>query len=82
MQYFLFVPTESNQPEMVALTATDADAAVGEAELQEFGGRIGYLFDGDRFVQEISTAAGLITAPPLSTPKVASTTTSAPPRPG
>lgn len=82
MHYFLFVPTESSQPEMVALTATDADAAVAEAELHEFGGRIGYLFDGDQFVQEVSTAAGLINALPLSVPKGASTTSFAPPRPG
>ena len=82
MQHFLFVPTRSSQPEMVALTATDADAAVAEAKLHGFGGRIGYLSDGDQLVQEVSTAAGLINALPLSAPNGASTTSFTPPRPG
>ena len=82
MHYFLFVPTESGQPEMAALTATEANAAVGEAGRQEFGGRMGYLFDGDMFVQEVTTEAGLITAEPLSAPERSSTATFAPPRPG
>lgn len=82
MQYFLFVPTESGQPEMAALTALDAEAAVAEAELREFGGRIGYLFEGDLFLREVKTVARLTTAEPLSAPAKSGTMAFAPPRLG
>lgn len=65
MQHFLFVPTESGQTEMAALTATRTVDAVEEAGRCEFGGRTGYLFDGDTFVQEIRTAAGVTMGGPL-----------------
>ncbi len=61
MIFFLYVPTESGRPEMAVLTATDEAAAIGEAESLQYGGRAGYLFDGDRFVQEVTTRAGILT---------------------
>jgi hypothetical protein len=65
MQHFLFVPTESGKTEMAALTATRTVDAVEEAGQCEFGGRTGYLFDGDVFVQEVRTAAGVTLDDPL-----------------
>lgn len=65
MQHFLFVPTESGQTEMAALNATRTADAVEEAGRCAFGGRTGYLFDGDTFVQEVRTAAGITLDDPL-----------------
>lgn len=67
MIYFLFVPTESGRPEMAALDAVRLEDAISEAEALPFAGRTGYLFDGDRFVQEVTTADSLQDAPPLAT---------------
>jgi hypothetical protein len=70
MIYFLYVPTESGHPEMSALTdiVEDDEAAVAEAGRMQYGGRAGYLFDGDRFVAEVVTAAAITERPALSTP--------------
>ena len=66
MIFFLFVPTESGQPEMAALDAVRLEDAVAEAEALPYAGRIGYLFDGDQFVREITTANALKDAAPLA----------------
>lgn len=63
MIFFLFIPTESGQPEMSALEATTLQGAIEEAESLPFAGRTGYLFDGDIFVQAVSTADTLAPAP-------------------
>lgn len=65
MIYFLFVPTESGQTEMAALEANALEAAIAEAGRLQFGGRVGYLFDGDQFVQEIETASAILDEGPL-----------------
>ncbi|MFC7376936.1 hypothetical protein [Brevundimonas sp. GCM10030266] len=68
MIFFLFVPVESAAPEMAALTATGLDEAIKEAEALPFAGRTGYLFEGDRFVQEIRTADTLREVPAFADP--------------
>lgn len=65
MIFFLYVPTESGHPEMAALAATDEAGAVREAQGLQYGGRAGYLFDGDRFVREVTTRAGILEEAPL-----------------
>lgn len=56
MIYFLYVPVESGKPEMAALEAGHLEDAVREAEALPYAGRVGYLFDGDIFMQEVRTA--------------------------
>ena len=65
MIYFLFVPTESGQTEMAALEADALEAAIAEAGRLQFGGRVGYLFNGDQFAQEIETASAILNQGPL-----------------
>jgi hypothetical protein len=62
MIYFLFVPTEGGRAEMSALTEVVGDdaAARSAAGRLAYGGRAGYLFDGDRFIGEVVTANSLL----------------------
>ncbi len=85
MIFFLFVPTESGQSEMVALEATRLEDAITEARETPFAGRTGFLFDGDRFVREIMTADTIGVTPALSTlraPKRPTPPVELAPRPG
>lgn len=63
MIYFLYVPVESGKPEMAALEARHLEDAVREAEALPYAGRVGYLFDGDIFMQEVRTANLMQQAP-------------------
>lgn len=87
MLFFFFVPTEGGQTEMAALKALDPAAAVAEAKRLEFGGRVGHLFNGDLYVQDVQTASAIRKAAPLQAashrPSGASATYGAPaaPRP-
>lgn len=78
MIYFLYVPVESGKPEMAALQSTSVDDAVREAEALPYAGRVGYLFDGDLFVQEVRTA-DLMKDAPLPGSQVRRRRVSAPP---
>lgn len=67
MIYFLYVPMEGGAPGMSALdTVGDDDSARAEAGHLQYGGRTGYLFDGDRFVGEIATASGVLQDAPMT----------------
>ncbi len=57
MIYFCFIESDDQHDvEMKLLGAVDDDQAMQEAGALRFGGRTGYVFDGDRSVGSVETS--------------------------
>lgn len=57
MIYFCFIESDDRHDvEMKLLGAVDDDQAMREAGALRFGGRTGYVFDGDRPVGSVETS--------------------------